>query len=218
MLSVTHELKSPIAAMKLNLQTIEKHKLDEEKRSWLISRCIKEANRLNDLCNNILFTSRLEGGQYKPSGELFSFTTLAEDIVDEYGHRYPQRFSEDIATGCQVFGDRMMLEIAVNNLIENALKYSPADSMISISLHKTGKDAILRVTDMGVGIKDEEKKNVFTKFYRIGNEESRKTQGTGLGLYLTNKIIVQHKGRITIRDNKPTGAIFEICLPLAVAK
>ena len=72
---------------------------------------------------------------------------------------------------------------------------------------------MLRIADEGAGIPDSEKKNVFNKFYRIGNEESRKTKGTGLGLYLTNKIVEQHKGRITIKDNKPSGSIFEITLP-----
>ncbi|MGZ3809749.1 MAG: sensor histidine kinase, partial [Bacteriovorax sp.] len=74
--------------------------------------------------------------------------------------------------------------------------------------------AFLCVTDQGQGIPNEEKRKVFTKFYRLGNEESRKTKGTGLGLYLVNKIVLQHKGHITLKDNQPSGLIFEASIPM----
>lgn len=215
MLSVTHELKSPIAAMKLNLQTLQKHQLDEDTRSKLVERCITEANRLNDLCNNILFTSQIEGRQYVSTKELFDFSDLVEECVQQYASRYPQRFEEDIADNCKLTGDRVMLQMTINNLLENAIKYTPANKPISIQLTTTKNMAQLQVRDQGAGIPDAEKKKIFNKFYRIGNEESRKAKGTGLGLYLACKIISEHKGKITVKDNKPTGSVFEICLPLS---
>lgn len=214
MLSVTHELKSPIAAMKLNLQTLEKHQLNEDKRLQLLSRCIKEANRLNDLCNNMLFASQIEGRQYKHAGEEFNLSEMLDGIVKDYAIRYPRKFEEEITPECNVFGDKVMLQMAINNLLENAVKYTRADRPITITLHAKQNNAILEIKDQGDGIADSEKKKIFNKFYRIGNEESRKAKGTGLGLYLTNKIVLQHKGRIIVKDNTPSGAIFEICLPL----
>lgn len=104
--------------------------------------------------------------------------------------------------------------MAVNNLLENAVKYTPADKPVTVTLSTIQNNAVLRVADEGAGITDTEKKKVFNKFYRIGNEESRKAKGTGLGLYLTNKIVLQHKGRITIKDNTPSGSVFEIILPV----
>jgi signal transduction histidine kinase len=216
MLAVTHELKSPIAAIKLNLQTLEKHRLDEEKRKLLIDRCIKESDRLNDLCNNMLFTSQIEGGQYKPAMEPFSLSAMTEEIIADFAARYSRRFEEEVATGCKALGDAPMLRIAVNNLVENAVKYTPEDKPITISLTLKQNTALLRIADEGPGIPDSEKQKIFDKFYRIGNEESRKTKGTGLGLYLSNKIIAQHRGRISIRDNSPTGSVFEIQLPVTV--
>jgi len=213
MLSVTHELKSPIAAMKLNLQTLEKHQLDEEKKKLLIDRCIKESNRLNDLCNNMLFASQLEGRQYIAAHETFDLSELVEDVVNGYAGRYSRSFQEDITPGCKISGDKSMLEMAINNLLENAVKYTPDDKEITISLQKNQGNLILEVKDQGAGIPDSEKKKIFNKFYRVGNEESRKSKGTGLGLYLTNKIVFQHKGRLTVKDNTPSGSIFEICLP-----
>jgi signal transduction histidine kinase len=214
MLSVTHELKSPIAAMKLNLQTLEKHQLNEDKRMQLLGRCIKEANRLNDLCNNILFASQIEGRQYKQAREEFDLSELVDTTVKDYAIRYPRKFEEDIAPGCIILGDKVMLHMAINNLLENAVKYTRADRPITVTLHTKQSNAILAIADQGDGVPDIEKKKIFNKFYRIGNEESRKAKGTGLGLYLTSKIVLQHKGRITIKDNTPSGAIFEICLPL----
>ncbi|MCW3121136.1 MAG: hypothetical protein JWQ38_628 [Flavipsychrobacter sp.] len=215
MLSVTHELKSPIAAMKLNLQTMEKHQLTDAQKQTLLDRCIKESDRLNDLCNNMLFASQIEGRQYRAANEPLDMSALVEDSVEDYGHRYPKRFEEEIASGCKMSGDRVMLQMAINNLLENAVKYTPGDKHICVKLFSKQNNIILQVIDQGVGIPEAEKKNIFDKFYRVGNEESRKSRGTGLGLYLTSKIIHQHKGRITVKDNTPSGSVFEICLPLS---
>jgi len=215
MMSVTHELKSPLAAIKLNLQTLTKYKLDDEKRTQLLERCILEADRLNDLTGNLLLASQMEGKRYVPSIEKFNFSEMIEDTISDYAHRYPKRFEEDIETDCRLTGDRVMLQMAVNNLFENAVKYTPSDKTIVINLSHKQNMAVLRIIDEGPGIPEEEKRKIFNKFYRIGSEETRKTKGTGLGLYLTGKIINEHKGRISVKDNKPTGAIFEVCLPIA---
>jgi len=213
MLSVTHELKSPIAAIKLNLQTLEKYRLDDEKRQLLAQRSIKEADRLNSLCNNILLASQLEGRQYKPAKEQFDFSELVMQTVRDYNSRYPGRFSVTVKPELAVSGDSVMLVMALSNLLENAVKYSPADDQITVDLFQKGPKVVLQVADHGPGIPDSEKRNVFNKFYRLGNEESRKTKGTGLGLYLTNKIALQHKGTIVVKDNEPQGCIFELELP-----
>ncbi len=214
MLSVTHELKSPIAAMKLNLQTMEKHKLDDEKRALLIDKCIKESNRLNGLCNNILMASQMEGKQYKAIFERLNFNDLIETISDAYVQRYPDRFTLNFqARSATITADKLMLQMAVNNLIENAVKYS-TDSIVVHTFTKH-KKLYFRVYDHGNGIADAEKQKIFRKFYRVGNEETRTSKGTGLGLYLTEKIIKEHNGKITVKDNKPTGAVFEVELPLA---
>jgi signal transduction histidine kinase len=215
MMAVTHELKSPIAAMKLNLQTMARHQLDEDKRKLLIDRCVTESNRLNDLCNNMLLASQMEGRQYKPAKEQFSFSDLVTDSVADYAHSYPGRF-KILATGnYNITGDKTLVQMAVNNLLENAVKYTPADKPVSVSLEEKNNHAVLIVADNGPGVPDAEKAKIFNKFYRIGSEETRKAKGTGLGLYLTLKIVKQHSGKITVRDNEPQGAIFELCFPLS---
>lgn len=215
MLSVTHELKSPIAAMKLNLQTLERHNLDKDKKELLVDRCVKEANRLNDLCNNMLLASQMEGGQYKRSRESFSFTELVEDSLKDYDHRYPNRISADTLPEYNLTGDRVLIQMAVNNLLENAIKYTPKDKPVTVTMVERNNYISLQVADHGQGIPEEEKAKIFNKFYRIGSEETRKSKGTGLGLYLTAKIVRQHKGKISVKDNQPNGAIFDISFPIS---
>ena len=214
MLSVTHELKSPIATMKLNLQTLEKHKLDEEKRNKLMNSCIQEANRLNDLCNNILIASQIEGKQYKTVLEKADGLEIIRDFLKTYSCNYPQRLQIDIEEGkAFIMADKFMLQIAIGNILENALKYTK-DEIVA----KAGKKKevlSIQIADYGSGISEEEKSKVFRKFYRIGNEETRHAKGTGLGLFLSNNIIKKHKGRIIIKNNQPRGSIFEIELPMA---
>lgn len=215
MLSVTHELKSPIAAMKLNLQTMERHSLDEQKKGLLIDRCVSEANRLNDLCNNLLLASQMDGRQYKPTKERLNFTELVVDSLNDYEYSYPGRFAADDLPVYHLTGDKTLLQMAVNNLLENAIKYTPANKPVLVSLREKNGYALLEVADSGPGIPDSEKNKVFKKFYRLGNEETRKSKGTGLGLYLTSRIVKQHRGKIAVKDNKPSGAIFEMSFPVS---
>ena len=100
--------------------------------------------------------------------------------------------------------------MAINNLIDNAIKYSPKDSIVSIVLYQQQKSITLMVKDQGKGIDVTEKKKVFEKFYRIGNKATKEAKGTGLGLFLTKKIALQHDASIFVVDNTPTGSNFTI--------
>ncbi len=109
-----------------------------------------------------------------------------------------------------VSGDPLLMQILVNNLIDNAVKYSPPDSPITIHLKKEGDQGILELIDEGTGIPEKEHKRIFQKFYRVGNEDTRIAQGTGLGLYLCRKIALDHKMRLQVSDNQPKGTIFTV--------
>jgi signal transduction histidine kinase len=213
MLAVTHELKSPIAGMKLSLQTLQRHNLTDAQRAQLLNRGIQESDRLDDLANNMLITSQIEGRQYKNANEAVDLSELAESSADVYAQRLGDRFVARIEDDCRVTGDQLLLQMAMHNLLENAIKYTPAEATISLTVSKRNDDICLQVADTGNGIPDSEKRRVFNKFYRIGDEGTRRTKGTGLGLYLTSKIVTQHKARISIKDNMPHGAVFTITLP-----
>lgn len=213
MLSVTHELKSPIAAMKLTLQTLQKHKLEEEKQKQLLNRCIVESDRLNELCNNILIASQMEGGQYQSEWQSISVSNVVTGAFESYQSRYPNRLVAEITPDIFAETDKMLLQLAINNVLENAVKYTPADQPIIISLQLQNSKCVLSVKDFGPGIADAEKKKIFGQFYRIGDENTRKAKGTGLGLYLSKKIMKSLRGSIMVKDNQPNGSIFEITIP-----
>jgi signal transduction histidine kinase len=109
-------------------------------------------------------------------------------------------------------GDVFLLQMTFNNLIDNAIKYSPKDQPIKIKIENQQNICSITFADYGTGIPDVDKKKVFEKFYRIGTEATQKAKGTGLGLYLVHRIIKAHKGKIFITDNEPNGAKFVIQL------
>ncbi|HKZ68391.1 MAG TPA: sensor histidine kinase, partial [Chitinophagaceae bacterium] len=119
-------------------------------------------------------------------------------------------FSEHIQPDAEVKGDPLLLQILINNLLENAIKYSSKESPIAATLKITDSVLQLEIADEGPGIPDEEKKKIFTKFYRIGSEAIRKTKGTGLGLYLCSKIADDHNADILVTNNTPHGSIFVV--------
>ena len=211
MMAVTHELKSPIAVAKLNLETLRKHKLDEEKRLKLLDTTIRETNRLDQLCNNILLASQFEHQKYQPFLEQLDFSGLLQSNMEELQSRIASHpIKADIAPYIWLNADKFMMQLMLNNLVENAVKYAPKGSEIYIRLFIEGETLKLTVSDEGEGIPQAERNKIFLKFYRIGNENTRKSKGSGLGLYLTKKIVEQHGGTITVRDHTPKGTCFEI--------
>ena len=153
----------------------------------------------------------MEDGANSISREERSFTDLVNDCVNDVMVRYPQRsFKKEVGDNIYINGDLLMLQMAVNNLIDNAIKYSPKESFITVLLNQQDKHITLVVKDEGKGIDTAEKKKVFDKFYRIGNTATKGAKGTGLGLFLTKKIAVQHHAEIFVTDNKPTGSNFTI--------
>jgi len=211
MMAVTHELKTPISVARLNLETIQKYTLEPEKQKKFIRTSLEEISRLNFLTNNILIVSQLEGGGYQSSKEELDLSSLLKDCLQDFRGRFPDRkFAEHIENDMEVKGDPLLLQILINNLLENAIKYSPKESSILAELRKENSSIQLVVTDEGPGIPDDEKKKIFSKFYRIGSEATRKTQGTGLGLYLCSKIARDHNADISVTNNIPHGCKFTV--------
>lgn len=205
MMAITHELKTPIAVAMLNLETLQKHHLDEQKKQRLIEMTLQETNRLNALASNILVSAQLEAGK-KSDKEDLNFSDLVKSCINDFKRRFTERKWDVIITEeTEVNGDALLLQILVNNLIENAIKYSPHHSVITCSVKKDDLHVVLCVADEGRGIPVEERKKVFQKFYRIGNEETRSAKGTGLGLYLCKKIADDHDASIKIEQHLPQG-------------
>lgn len=211
MMAITHELKTPIATTRLSLETVLRRKLDEVQQQKLLLSALSETNRLNILTNNILLASQMEEKNFQRDNDDLNLADIVETVVSDYKNRFPQRTIEATADK-DVFlqGDELLLQIALSNLIDNALKYAPKESPVYVDLMDENDMIQVKVSDEGPGVPDEEKKRIFEKFYRSGNETTRKAKGTGLGLYLTRKIIQDHNGDIFVMDNTPRGSIFVI--------
>ncbi len=209
MMAITHELKTPIAVTQLNLETLQKHKLEETKQQKLISNTLQETNRLNILCNNILLVSQLEAGGYTNTKQEISLSVLVKNCIQDFNNRYPfKKTIIDIEQDIFILGEELLLQMLVNNLMENAHKYAAKETAVTITLNKILTKVELKIIDEGIGISNEEKSKVFNKFYRIGNENVRTTKGTGLGLYLCKRIVKSHNATLLLTDNTPQGSIF----------
>ncbi|MFM7017015.1 MAG: sensor histidine kinase [Bacteroidota bacterium] len=216
LLSITHEFKSPLAAIKLSLQTIEKRNLEEQQKKEIISRALNETDRINLLIENALFASRLESQNVEHHFEQFDLREFFTELVENYqkGIFNDAAIELTVESDTTYNGDKLALTSLIYNLLENAEKYSTKPASILVNLKKTNQHLELTVSDFGCGIEPHEREKVFEKFYRVGNEETRKTKGTGLGLYIVKKVVAMHRGTIEIKENTPRGSKFIIRLPL----
>jgi len=214
LLSITHELKSPIAGIQLAVETLVKHDLPREQGLRMLQNALRETARLKNLVNDLLLSAKLESA-YQIHVESLNMAVLVSEIVEDFKVRYPQaQFGFEAAEDLPSFpGDRSGLSSVIQNLIENAVKYSPEPAQVRVLLALHSDTLHIEVADAGIGIPDKEKTRIFDKFYRIGNEDTRRTKGTGLGLYIVEQIVKAHGGIISVRDNRPAGSVFDIQLP-----
>ena len=210
-LSITHEFKTPIAATKLQIQTLLKHKLEPEQQNDLLTKALNETERLNVLIENLLFASQLDSGQFTFKKEQLNLSEFVTEVCQRY-------YSKEVSSGilkldlevanCQL--DRHAFTSVITNLIQNAIKYTPDEKRILVSVRKQDNKVLLSVSDNGIGVSEQEKEKIFDRFYRSGNEETRTSKGTGLGLYITKFIMENHSGSIRVKPNMPKGSVFEI--------
>lgn len=216
LLSVTHELKSPLASVKLQLETLRHRQLPAPQQQEIISDALEDTERLHALVDNILVAARIDNSSYQLHPEVGNLSTAVEELLGkaQSGHGRRHVFESDITPNMQVAYDQLALHSVVVNLIENAVNYSPKGSLVHVRLMGEGKRGLLQIADRGAGIPDAEKENVFRRFYRLGNEETRSTRGTGLGLYLVRHLTEAHGWSIRIIDHAGGGSIFEVSFPL----
>lgn len=216
LLSITHELKSPLAAIKLQLQTLHSRNLPEDKRKELYQRALGDSDRLEKLVENLLLVNKVESGRLPVTRSKLDLSVLINALLNShYAEEFRSgsvQFESDVEATIE--GDSLALQSVILNLIDNALKYGN-ESIVSVSIQRENNSILFCVADQGPGIPDMEKKKVFERFYRIGNEKVRKTKGTGIGLYLVKLLVEQHEANIRIEDNKPSGVVFTVTFPVA---
>ncbi|MFN0276914.1 MAG: sensor histidine kinase [Chitinophagales bacterium] len=216
LLSITHELKSPLASLKLSMQTLQKRNLDNGQVLRLAHMSMDDIDRLENLVENILLASKIESANFQLNKDFINLSEITETIFDRITEKFKgqRRFEKEICPEVYVHADRLSITSVIYNLIENAIKYSKQDSLIKVIVSGDDKQAQLSVADTGIGIPENEKAKIFDRFYRIGSEDTRTTKGTGLGLFIVKQILQYHNGDIVIQNNNPKGSIFRITLPV----
>jgi signal transduction histidine kinase len=214
LLSITHELKSPIAAINLISETLLKRKLPEEKVIDLQKSILSESKRLEKLIDNLLLATKIDSG-YQYQFEECNLNKMLEKSIKRI---QVQNTEVSIKLAMPehpvlIKADKESIYSVINNLLENSVKYTKNHPIIQITMNLKKDLIVLIVADNGIGIPDNEKTKVLEQFYRIGNEDTRQTKGTGLGLYIVNKIVAAHQGKLSIQDNKPIGTAITLSLP-----
>ncbi len=211
LLSITHELKSPIASLRLVIETLTKRNLNDAQRAQMLGNGLKDADRLQALVEDLLLAARLED-QWQPVPEPLDLREVARDCADALRVRFPEASIQIQAPESlpPLLADRSGMVAVIKNLLENAVKYAPAGSKIEFSATLAEGRHQLKIADLGPGIPDSEKALVFEKFYRLGNEDTRNSTGTGLGLFIVSQVLKAHQGSIKVSDNQPHGTVFTI--------
>ena len=219
--SVTHELRSPLASLKLCLQTIQRTTLTHEQLEQLQKMMVDDVDRLSIFIDHVLVASRLQFG--KRTYEL-SEVPLAKEVREVIGYlakRYKlplDNFSVDIAPEIVLVTDKTAFETVLNNLLDNAIKYSQEEVQISVKAEILEDGMLaLRVIDNGIGIPPKALKKIFDRFYRVPQEEVNKRRGTGLGLFVVASLVKSLGGKLRAESaGKNMGTTLEISLPLDI--
>jgi signal transduction histidine kinase len=214
LLSVTHELKSPLASIKILLQTIQKRNLTKAQTLDFIDKSLLDIERLDDMVENMLLASKIDNRSYTFPKAQFNLSVLVDSIVNRLQITKcdcnQQIIEAEIEPKIEITGDKFALTSVVTNLVENAIKYSSPCEAVAVKLFSKEGKIHLQVADHGIGIADNEKNRIFDRFYRVGSEDTRNTKGTGLGLFIVKQVLDKHEATIRVKDNRPAGSIFEV--------
>jgi signal transduction histidine kinase len=213
LLSISHELKSPVASIKLALETIRKRELQKNQLDKIAEGALSETERLKTLISNLLLAAKLEE-PYRIHKEVVKTDEMLRQIIGIEQVKFPEadiilELSPEVEI---VSTDKFAFGTILHNLVENALKYSDDKPFVKVALFREGADLKIEVADRGIGVPDSEKERIFEKFYRLGQEITRKTKGTGLGLFIIHRMVSALNGKIWVEDNDPKGSVFKVSL------
>lgn len=216
--NVTHELKSPLSSIQLYLETLNERNVPPDKQEEFIDLMTTDVNRLNNLINSILEISALEQKKLAHNYQVQDAElTIKNLLMDSAGQFRLQNDAINISGSapCEIVTDAKAMKIVLDNLIDNAIKYSVDSVKIDVNLSCNLKRFIIEFSDRGIGIPPGELKKVFNKFHRIQHSKVPNVKGTGLGLYLTKEIIRNHGGKVSVlSEGENKGTKFTIELPV----
>jgi heavy metal sensor kinase len=210
-----HELKTPIALMKSTLQLAQIKKRDTEYYENTIADALEDVDRLHNLVNQLLELSRIESPTSITRREWIHLNNVIEDVIEYHKPLLDEKgfvLKPDLCPA-DLYGSREQLQCLFNNLIDNAIKYAPPKTTISIAMKTDDNSVTIIVHDEGGNIPQEECSLLFDRFYRISKARDRNSGGSGLGLAIAKEIVLQHAGRIHVESNHDIGTRFVVTFP-----
>lgn len=216
----SHELKTPLTSVKGYVQLLERSvdKGDTLTVKKHLGKAQVQLEKLNSLIADLLDISKIESGKLKFNKQEFCIDELIDNVIDIMHQSSPEfKILKEGSTKCKVYGDEMRIEQVVINFLTNAIKYSPGTSEIKLTCNIKGDTVFLSVKDYGIGMSEDQLKNVFEKFYRV-EETSQRFQGLGIGLYIASEIIKRHGGEIGVNSTYGEGSEFYFTIPLRLNK
>ena len=215
--NISHELKTPIGALSLLSEAVLSAKHEPDAVEKFASRMQQEAKRLTDLVQEIINLSRLQDSDPLQVAEPLLLSDLISEAVDQCQTTSAARgiglaVSDEV--NVTVFGDRDQLSMAIHNLVENAINYSPENTKVSISTSLEDAIVTISVADQGIGIPEADLERIFERFYRVDPARSRETGGTGLGLSIVKHVAAKHGGEIKVWSSQNVGSTFALRLPV----
>jgi two-component system sensor histidine kinase SenX3 len=217
--NISHELKTPIGALSLLSEAVLAAKNDPESVTKFATRMQHEAKRLNDLVQEIINLSRLQDSDPLQAADELSINDLVREAVDQCETTSEARnIWVTINEGAEatVLGDREQLIMAIHNLIENAINYSPENTKVSVTTSIEEDIVEISVTDQGIGIPEGDLDRIFERFYRVDPARSRETGGTGLGLSIVKHVSSKHGGEVKVWSSPNVGSTFALRLPIYI--
>jgi two-component system phosphate regulon sensor histidine kinase PhoR len=210
--TVSHEFRTPLTAMRHLTDLLEEGGVAPEKQPTYYAAIAKEVRRLHGMVESLLDFGRIESGRRTYQMEVTSAVDLARAIVEEVGS--PRVVVDAPAASSRIRGDREALALALRNLVDNAIKYSPEASTVRVSVGTRGGFAAISVEDQGPGIARDEQRKVFRKFVRGAAARALNVKGTGIGLAMAEQIVRAHGGSLKLVSEPPRGSRFTILLPV----
>lgn len=211
----SHELKTPLTSIKGYTQILEKHikGLGDEKLETYLKKTNIYIDRLNDLIGDLLDVSKIQAGKIQFDVEEFDFNLLVNEVVENISATTStHKIIKTGHTTTTICGDRNRLEQVINNLLTNAIKYSPQADNVYITIAEQEEHLVMSVIDSGIGIPADKVDKIFQRFYRV-DESAKKVSGLGIGLYLSNEIVSRHDGKIIVQSEEGKGSRFDVYLP-----
>ncbi|GJL80311.1 MAG: two-component sensor histidine kinase [Nitrospinaceae bacterium] len=216
--SVSHELKSPLASIQLYLETLKYQEVSKEDTEDFVETMLTDTERLAALIDNILESSKYDPKRMQLQFQSVEMGAFIREVVEGLKRQFEERNCKvtlELEDDPVLLVDQRAMRMVFNNLIGNALRYSPAGSPLTIRMQKKKKFCEIDFIDQGMGLEKKDVKKIFKKFYRVTDKDSQNIEGAGLGLFISKEIVRTHKGQIRVfSEGRGKGTVFTVALPL----